>query len=228
MSIPSCSICFDEIDIKLTGLVTLPCGHHNHMNCITRWFSNHDSCPICRKEMDGLSEAWKETPEVNTPEVNTAGVNSPYIYISRFESVQADNWIDATSLNSFFRQDTDEEYTPIVDPMDRRISLNLTQFLNLYYDHMYETRIHPSTITMWKYLSESNICERAPPEYAGELRLYFTYNHLRNIVMGDAWADLSENDWKNILYYIDNPQSRAFYSAGKDYDDPIQLPVTSV
>jgi hypothetical protein len=56
----TCSICLDEIDVAATGQVTLACGHHNHLGCISKWFYNQEksSCPLCRKEMEGAADVW--------------------------------------------------------------------------------------------------------------------------------------------------------------------------
>ena len=47
MSTDTCPICYDPIT-KDTGVTTLACTHSYHLGCISRWFSNHESCPCCR------------------------------------------------------------------------------------------------------------------------------------------------------------------------------------
>lgn len=46
-----CSICLDGLNKKL---VTLPCNHTFHKNCIKEWlvYSEDVACPLCRKECD--------------------------------------------------------------------------------------------------------------------------------------------------------------------------------
>lgn len=55
-----CSICLDEIDVAATGQVTLSCGHQGHLGCISKWFYRQEksSCPLCRKEMEGIADVW--------------------------------------------------------------------------------------------------------------------------------------------------------------------------
>ena len=45
-SCENCSICLE----KLNGNIkTLSCKHKFHTSCITRWYRNNKTCPICRK-----------------------------------------------------------------------------------------------------------------------------------------------------------------------------------
>lgn len=41
-----CSICHDD----LNTCIELPCHHYFHKNCIIPWFSQANTCPICRVE----------------------------------------------------------------------------------------------------------------------------------------------------------------------------------
>lgn len=43
-----CSICLDDIDVKVTGCTEMACGHKFHLGCIGKWLSGKDSCPLCR------------------------------------------------------------------------------------------------------------------------------------------------------------------------------------
>lgn len=50
-----CSVCMD--DFKLEEQVKqVPCGHCYHKDCIVPWLELHNSCPICRKIFDPISE----------------------------------------------------------------------------------------------------------------------------------------------------------------------------
>uniref|UniRef100_A0A7S4MS13 RING-type domain-containing protein n=1 Tax=Vannella robusta TaxID=1487602 RepID=A0A7S4MS13_9EUKA len=45
-----CSICqenFEEGEV----VTKLPCGHTHHKDCISGWFNEHNSCPVCRYEL---------------------------------------------------------------------------------------------------------------------------------------------------------------------------------
>jgi E3 ubiquitin-protein ligase RNFT1 len=43
---PNCSICSDEFNTP----IILDCQHIFCNECISRWFLNEKTCPICRKE----------------------------------------------------------------------------------------------------------------------------------------------------------------------------------
>ena len=43
-----CSICFETICRKTGG--HLMCGHYFHNRCISKWFMDTTTCPMCRKE----------------------------------------------------------------------------------------------------------------------------------------------------------------------------------
>ena len=42
-----CSICLEKLN---NNHVSLPCKHHFHENCITKWFDNKHECPLCREK----------------------------------------------------------------------------------------------------------------------------------------------------------------------------------
>ncbi|KAA8534923.1 hypothetical protein F0562_029861 [Nyssa sinensis] len=45
-----CTICMEGFQSG-TGGKQVPCGHVYHATCITKWFSLHNSCPLCRCEV---------------------------------------------------------------------------------------------------------------------------------------------------------------------------------
>ena len=45
-----CSICKDEFELGQHAM-DLPCNHYFHKDCIYPWLSEHNSCPICRYEL---------------------------------------------------------------------------------------------------------------------------------------------------------------------------------
>lgn len=42
-----CSICFGSIE---THVMVTPCKHYFHLECISEWLGNSNTCPICRHE----------------------------------------------------------------------------------------------------------------------------------------------------------------------------------
>ena len=47
---PTCSVCITDFDLGSKGLF-LPCGHTFHPDCIKPWLQDHNTCPVCRKEL---------------------------------------------------------------------------------------------------------------------------------------------------------------------------------
>lgn len=46
-----CPICRDTLQ---ESVVRLPCDHYFHKSCIKNWFDEHNTCPICRKNLESL------------------------------------------------------------------------------------------------------------------------------------------------------------------------------
>ncbi|TVY46505.1 putative RING finger protein [Lachnellula occidentalis] len=47
-----CSVCMDDVILD-EEVVTLPCSHWFHEQCASMWLSEHNTCPICRKGIEG-------------------------------------------------------------------------------------------------------------------------------------------------------------------------------
>jgi BRCA1-associated protein len=46
IEIPTCPICLERLDSKVTGLIQVSCKHNFHCNCLLRWGDSR--CPVCR------------------------------------------------------------------------------------------------------------------------------------------------------------------------------------
>ncbi|CAH2352138.1 RING finger protein Etp1p [[Candida] railenensis] len=46
VELPTCPVCLERMDSSVTGLLTIPCQHTFHCQCLSKW--KDDSCPICR------------------------------------------------------------------------------------------------------------------------------------------------------------------------------------
>lgn len=46
VELPTCPVCLERMDSSVTGLLTIPCQHTFHCQCLSKW--RDDSCPICR------------------------------------------------------------------------------------------------------------------------------------------------------------------------------------
>lgn len=50
-TVAECVICLEEFD-KTATVMTLPCDHEFHSDCVTRWLlGQRKSCPICKKDV---------------------------------------------------------------------------------------------------------------------------------------------------------------------------------
>ena len=50
-----CSICLEKLDKqkdKSFVPIKLPCGHMFHYNCLSEWYTNRQSCPFCRAQIN--------------------------------------------------------------------------------------------------------------------------------------------------------------------------------
>lgn len=47
-----CSICMDPVELG-TEVTVLPCKHWFHYNCIEMWLNQHNTCPHCRRPING-------------------------------------------------------------------------------------------------------------------------------------------------------------------------------
>lgn len=52
-----CSVCMDDVAIG-DEVVALPCTHWFHEACASAWLSEHNTCPICRKGIEGNSSRY--------------------------------------------------------------------------------------------------------------------------------------------------------------------------
>jgi len=54
-----CAICMDDFK-EGDEAKRLPCSHHFHQDCITRWLQLHGTCPTCRVTLDGDNTSNRE------------------------------------------------------------------------------------------------------------------------------------------------------------------------
>ncbi|EDV28570.1 uncharacterized protein TRIADDRAFT_18741, partial [Trichoplax adhaerens] len=46
-----CAICMDDYK-KREKIRELPCSHGFHARCVDKWLRQHNSCPICRENIN--------------------------------------------------------------------------------------------------------------------------------------------------------------------------------
>lgn len=69
-----CSVCMDDVH---TGdeVVELPCHHWFHEACVGAWLGEHNTCPICRKGIEGDSPPAASPSVSRNPNLNV--LNTP-------------------------------------------------------------------------------------------------------------------------------------------------------
>jgi len=50
-NIQQCSICLENFS-ENNNVISLPCEHIFHLDCIERWGQSHNSCPLCRNAIE--------------------------------------------------------------------------------------------------------------------------------------------------------------------------------
>lgn len=58
-----CSVCMDDVHAG-DEVVELPCRHWFHEACVGAWLGEHNTCPICRKGLEG------ESPNATSPQTS--------------------------------------------------------------------------------------------------------------------------------------------------------------
>lgn len=46
VELPTCPVCLERLDCEVSGLLTIPCQHTFHCQCLSKW--RDDTCPVCR------------------------------------------------------------------------------------------------------------------------------------------------------------------------------------
>ncbi|CCC67813.1 hypothetical protein NCAS_0A12550 [Naumovozyma castellii] len=46
VELPTCPVCLEQLDCETTGLITIPCQHTFHCQCLDKW--KNSRCPVCR------------------------------------------------------------------------------------------------------------------------------------------------------------------------------------
>ncbi|KAG8836093.1 hypothetical protein FRC17_010026 [Serendipita sp. 399] len=52
IELPTCPVCLERMDTAITGLVTVPCSHTFHCQCLSKW--ENSRCPVCRYSQRAL------------------------------------------------------------------------------------------------------------------------------------------------------------------------------
>ncbi|KAJ2077353.1 hypothetical protein H4R24_005182 [Coemansia sp. RSA 988] len=60
-----CGICMDDYKPD-EEVMTLPCKHFYHIECIDHWLKMNGTCPICRTRIDGKAESTPTAPHAHS------------------------------------------------------------------------------------------------------------------------------------------------------------------
>uniref|UniRef100_A0AAY5KGN2 RING-type E3 ubiquitin transferase n=1 Tax=Esox lucius TaxID=8010 RepID=A0AAY5KGN2_ESOLU len=63
-----CPVCKEDFAVG-EPVRQLPCNHFFHSGCIVPWLEMHDTCPVCRKGLNGEDSGTQNQPE--SPSLNT-------------------------------------------------------------------------------------------------------------------------------------------------------------
>jgi len=70
-----CAICMDDFK-ENDEAKRLPCSHHFHEDCISRWLRLHGTCPTCRVTLDGDNTTNREYFNFQPPNQQQASNNN--------------------------------------------------------------------------------------------------------------------------------------------------------
>ena len=78
-----CSICFESCNDKQQACCQLECKHKFHTDCIFKWMSKHNSCPLCRKEANKHSNVSTATNISNNTGIRMPDTHVMWMLMNR-------------------------------------------------------------------------------------------------------------------------------------------------
>ena len=110
-----CCICLTEIN-KTTGQVDMSCSHKYHLKCISKWLSNHSTCPTCRAKTSEMETLESKAPTYGIggnrmySDLHSGGIgNRAIIYMQNY--IQNYNYTWNESMIPTSSDDTDPQET---------------------------------------------------------------------------------------------------------------------
>lgn len=96
-----CSICLETIQQNET-VVTLECQHTFHLQCIERWCSSHNSCPICRSVIEEHEEQEQSIPNIQTQRIIVNNITTIAMNIRINDNTISTYWYSYNTMIDVF------------------------------------------------------------------------------------------------------------------------------
>ncbi|CDK24484.1 unnamed protein product [Kuraishia capsulata CBS 1993] len=98
--LPTCPVCLERMDASVTGLLTIPCQHTFHCQCLSKW--RDDSCPVCRytsrfEKFKGDGDEQEQCTECHSTENLWMCLICGNVGCSRYDSAHAVDHFDRTA-----------------------------------------------------------------------------------------------------------------------------------
>lgn len=71
-----CVVCQDNIEVDSTA-TSMPCSHSFHPDCLKPWLEAHNSCPVCRYQLETDDQDFNRTISNPAPRVSTGTEAAP-------------------------------------------------------------------------------------------------------------------------------------------------------
>lgn len=98
LELPTCPVCLERMDANITGLLTIPCQHTFHCQCLSKW--RDDTCPVCRYSNNVSNQKVRRSIR-RLLQYNAARMqNNPASTINSNSDSTGSSSISSTRLNS--------------------------------------------------------------------------------------------------------------------------------
>lgn len=91
-----CRICFDEID--LAQEIITKCAHHFHIDCLNKWLTTKNTCPLCRTT--GPLQADEDPLLTNSDQNSNSQIKADYILPFHAHVIQVAIRVFSSTINS--------------------------------------------------------------------------------------------------------------------------------